>query len=158
MVRKVYQSIHYQVLDTYIEVNGKRMLIKFRGGSLKPRINGKFITTNPDIITVMDEDAERPGASFRCILSQNLPDSHNETEKVQESAFKVMPEPNIEEPEVEKSKKSNGLRKVYEVKTIKDAREYLVGNVEGFTNSKLPNAIAIKNAAAKNNIVFPNLP
>lgn len=150
MLRKTYQSIHYQILDTYIVVNGVKKPVLFRGGSLKPRINGKYTTTDPDEIAVLDADAKRPGAEYRCIQSVGIADQ--ERSESQEPSFKVSPEP------VDGTVITEGLASVEEVKTVKDAREYLLSHVVGMTVSKLPNTNAIKNAAAKNNILFPNLP
>ena len=150
MTRKVYQLNHFQLLDTYILVNGKKKLILFRGGSLKPKINGKFATTDPAEIAVMDEGAKRPGAAYRCILSDTVPD--DKPKKVPEQ--KVDKEPAL----VETTMASAGMKVVPEINSVKDARNYLVENVKGYTISKLPNMTAVKNAAAKNNILFPNLP
>ena len=159
-IRKTYQSFHYTELDTYIMVGGHKKLIQFRDGSLKPRINGRYTTSNPQEIEALDKDAQRPGASFRCVHTEGAPDKvtkpKSETPEKQEV-------PDTRAPEEFKDQDENpagsvGYKTVPEIKTVQDARKYLADNVEGLTLSKLPNATAVKNAAAKNNIVFPNLP
>ncbi len=170
--RKTYQSIHFIELDTYIMVGGHKKLIQFRGGSLKPRINGRYTTDDPKEIEVLDKDAKRPGISFKLIHSEEIPDKVTEEPTVAPMVKKAPAEPikkqtlPEEAKEVEEFKDqeeaspatSVGYKTVPEITTVQDARKYLADNVEGLTLSKLPNATAVKNAAAKNNIVFPNLP
>ena len=163
--RKTYQSIHYIELDTYIMVGGHRKLIQFRGGSLKPRINGRYTTSDPAEVEVLDKDAKRPGASFKCVYSEEIPErTFNIKEVTAEASNEVKSEATQPEPEEFKdqsediSAQSMGVKSVPEINTVQEARKYLAANVEGLTLSKLPNATAVKSAAAKNNIVFPNLP
>ena len=145
-MKRIYQSKHYQELDTYVNVNGTKRLIQFRGGSLKPKVNGKFTTTDSALIAVMDKDATRPGASYKVIFKEN------------DTAPVPSPEPEPapkKDPEPEKDAKSITAE---DVKTFHQARKFLIENIEGLTNGMLPNMIAIKETAAKHNITFPNLP
>lgn len=164
-IRKTYQSIHFIELDTYIMVSGHKKLIQFRGGSLKPRINGRYSTSDPAEIEVLDKDAKRPGASFKCVYQEETPDKviTKPQDQSEEILVKDKPAEKKQEPEEFKdqdddvSAASIGIKTVPEIASVQDARKYLVANVEGLTLSKLPNITAVKNAAAKNNIVFPNL-
>jgi hypothetical protein len=156
MTRKTYQSIHYIELDTYIMVGGHRKLIQFRGGSLKPRINGRYTTSDPAEVEVLDKDAKRPGASFKCVYSEEIPER---TFNIEVKSEATQPEPEeFKDQSEDISAQSMGVKSVPEINTVQEARKYLAANVEGLTLSKLPNATAVKSAAAKNNIVFPNLP
>ena len=162
--RKTYQSIHFIELDTYIMVNGHKKLIQFRGGSLKPRINGRYSTSDPAEIEVLDKDVKRAGASFKCVYQEEIPDKViTKPEQTGEASIKDKPVEKKQEPEEFKDQDDNvlpesiGVKTVPDITAVQDARKYLVANVEGLTLSKLPNITAVKNAAAKNNIVFPNL-
>ncbi|HBE43700.1 MAG TPA: hypothetical protein DDW27_21400 [Bacteroidales bacterium] len=157
-IRKTYQSIHYIELDTYIMVDGHKKLIQFRGGSLKPRINGKYTTNDPKEIEVLDKDVQRPGASFKCIHSEGTPDKVAKPKPEMTEVSKTEGPDEFKDQDEDKQVGSVGYKTIPEVKTVQDARKYLAANVEGLTLSKLPNATAVKNAAAKNNILFPNLP
>jgi hypothetical protein len=157
-IRKIYQSIHYIELDTYIMVDGHKKLIQFRGGSLKPRINGKYTTNDPKEIEVLDKDVQRPGTSFKCIHSEGTPDKVAKTKPGTPEVSKTEAPDELTDQDEDTQVGSVGYKTIPEVKTVQDARKYLAANVEGLTLSKLPNATAVKNAAAKNNIVFPNLP
>ena len=174
-IRKTYQSIHFIELDNYIMVSGIRKKIEFRGGSLKPRINGRYTTDDPKEIEVLDKDAQRPEASFKCIYSEGTPDQVTvKKEQPSKPSVTAKTEPVASEQDTPKGDTNDsgefkdqgedvqagsvGYKTVPEINTVQDARKYLADNVEGLTLSKLPNATAVKNAAAKNNIVFPNLP
>ena len=171
-IRKIYQSIHFIELDTYIMVGGHKKLVQFRGGSLKPRINGRYTTNDPKEIEVLDKDAQRPGASYKCIHTEGTPDIVTlKKEQPVKAKAEDNPAPATTDAAEAGAKDSEefkdqgedlagsvGYKTVPEINTVQDARKYLADNVEGLTLSKLPNATAVKNAAAKNNIVFPNLP
>lgn len=173
-IRKTYQSIHFIELDTYIMMGGHKKLVQFRGGSLKPRINGRYSTDDPKEIEVLDKDAQRSGASFKCIHSEGTPDQVTvKKEQPSKPSVTAKTEPVASEQDTPKGDTNDsgefkdqgeepagsvGYKTVPEINTVQDARKYLADNVEGLTLSKLPNATAVKNAAAKNNIVFPNLP
>lgn len=157
-MKRIYQSKHYQELDTYVSVNGTKRLVQFRGGSLKPKVNGKFSTTDPALIAAMDKDAARPGASYKVILKEDDPAPAPVKE---DPAPPAPPAPEPEDPETPPKDTTDENPKTLsaeDVKTFHQARKFLTENIEGLTNGMLPNMIAIKEMAAKHNIVFPNLP
>jgi hypothetical protein len=141
--RKTYQLIHYQSLDTYVSVNGKKVLIQFRGGSLKPKINGKFTSTDPDVIAAMDKGMLAPGAAYRCI------DTFTDDKPV--SA------PKNEEPQSTSEEGPEGFQKVEGITTIQMARDYLLKNIDGLVAAKLPNGNAIREQARIHKIEFTDL-
>lgn len=147
MTRKVYQSIHYQTLDTYAMVNGAETLIQFRGGTLQPQINGKYSTSNPSVIAAMDAGLVE-GAAYKCISVETTPD---EPELTSKPGFKA------DALNVKDSQDENGFTEVPGITTIQAAKEYLVANVEGLTLSRLPNGNTIKSVAAANRIKFTDL-
>lgn len=166
-VTKTYQSIHFIELDTYIMVGGNKKLIQFRGGSLKPRIMGRYTTKDPDEIVALDRATRRPGASFKCIATEGAPDVV-ESPRPGPKPPAPPPGPTKEQSELQGeapdqderedlTEATEGLKLIPEVTTVKAAREYLANNIEGLTLSRLPNLAAVKNAAEKNNIAFPNL-
>lgn len=54
--RYVYQSLKYAILSSYVKVNGVIENIVFSGGQLSPsRVNGKFITMDPDMQKALDK-------------------------------------------------------------------------------------------------------
>lgn len=152
--RKVYRSLVYKDLDTYIVVNGQKVRIEFRGGSLQPPINGIFVATNPDVIKAMDHDSGL-GRSFTCIVSEGEPDPEPEDEDSDEDEPKVVPD--------KKPAKKAQVHEIPEMKevpgitTIQDAREYLLKEIEGLKPQNIPNPKSVENLAAKNGIVFPDL-
>lgn len=157
--RKVYRSLVYKDLDTYIVVNGNKVRIEFRGGSLQPPINGIFVATDPDVIRAIDKDSGL-GRSFICISSEGEPDpepkdedfdeDEPEEEPVKKPAKKTTPKPPVLETPPE-------AKLVEGVTTIQDAREYLLKNIEGLKPQNIPNPKSVENLAAKNGIVFPDL-
>ena len=139
---KIYQSIDYQVLDTYVMAGGSRRLIEFRGGSLQPRINGKFSTSDPEIIAALDADIARGGASFKCIHSEDLPDGAKAKGKKESEENDFVPE---------------DFNHVTGITTGQAARDFLLENVPGLSNTKLPNIATIKEVAKANKIFFVDL-
>jgi len=155
---KIYQSIRFHTLDTYVMVDGKQHLIEFRGGTLKPDIKGKFTTNDPKLIKALDNDSGN-GNSFKCIgvigKKDPKPDNFksNPPEGTDEPAQSGEEHPDTPDTKVDqKAIIADGIS------TVQGARDYLVSNVDGLTASKLPNKAAILNAAKANNIVFPHLP
>lgn len=158
-IRKTYQAIRYQFLDINVMVGGKRTLIQFRGGTLRPKINGKYSTNDPAVIEALDK---RAGKSFRCIRTEGSPDvKKDEVKSKAPSATKAQEGNKESEVTVDPSDQTEtgkSLKEVIEVTTMQEAREFLVSSVEGMSPGKLPNNQAIKNAAVKNGFSFPNLP
>lgn len=143
-MRKVYQSVHFLQLETSTVVDGKRVAIKFSGESLQPRIHGKFDTSDPKLIAAMDADIKRAGskAAYKCVLSEG----DAKTKDFENDDLVNDPPASNED-----------FTKAEEVKTLQEAKEYLVKNVEGMTASRIPNKQAVLNAAKENKIEFPNL-
>lgn len=147
-LRKVYQSIHYKDLDTYIVVNGVKTLIQFRGGSLKPDIKGTYNTSDPAVIKAMDSDSGL-NRTFRCIHSEEIPDG--QTEDTPELATENTL--NAEAPVVDDAT----ITKVPDITTVQAAKAYLAEHYK-VPISKMPNASAVKQYAAANKIAFVDLP
>lgn len=137
-LRKVYRSLVYKDLDTYVMVDGIKTLVQFRGGSLQPRINGIFVSDDADIIAAMDKDRGN-GTSFTCISVTGEPAKKAEPVK-------------FAEPEEE-----NEVTQITGVTTLQEVREFLLKNVEGLTPAKMPNIKSVMNLAAKNGYEFPDL-
>lgn len=136
MVRKVYQSLYYQLFNTYVMVDGVKVSVNFTGGSLVPKINGTFVTTDEKI----QEAIEKSGGF-------NKDYKLTSTETIVE-----------EEPEEEKEQIPDDYNKVSGIKTAQKARDFLLEQkIEGLTASQLPNIAAIKEVAAANKIVFLDL-
>lgn len=142
--RKVYRSLVYKDLDTYIMVDGVKTLVQFRGGSLQPPINGIFVTQDPAVIKAMDKDRGL-GTSFVCIASDGEPDPEDEDEKpkIRKEAPKVFDAPQ--------------MKNVPGIFTLQDVREYLLKEIEGLKPAQMPNAKSVENLAAKHGFVFPDL-
>ncbi len=143
-MRKIYQSNHFLQLETYEDVGGEKVLVKFSGGTLQPRVPGKYETSDPKLIKAMDETIERGGASYRCIYSEGARKTSSQKEEKDPEPPKGSDEP----PEV---------TKVEEVKTLQEAKNYLLEKVPGLSASKIPNSAAVLNAAKEHYIEFPNL-
>ena len=153
MQRKTYQSIHYKDLDTYVSVNGVKTLIIFRGGTLKPKVNGKVSTDDPALIKAMDNDPGN-GTSFRCISIEGEAEPSVRENPVIPSKAKEKKQ----EPEDDTQDRNPEITKVEGISTVQAARDYLLNNVPELTASKIPNGAAVKNVAAANNILFVDLP
>ena len=148
--RKTYRSIVYKDLDTYVLVNGNKILISFRGGSLQPPINGIFTTADPDLIAAMDKDRGN-GVSFRCVISEGEPDEQKQTGKQKaQKAEDKQPEKTEDAPK--------DLKEVPGIATLQDARNYLLAlKIEGVTPSKVNTTAQVKKCAALNGINFTDL-
>lgn len=150
-LRKTYRSLVYKDLDTYVMVNGQKVLIQFRGGSLQPAINGIFATSDPDLIRALDKDRGN-GTSFKCIHvdGKEEPEPRKpETQKTKEPENKG---------DDEDQDKDSELKEVPGISTLQDARNYLLANVEGLKPSQVNNTGQVRACAAKNGITFPDLP
>jgi len=143
MPRKVYQLKHFLQLETSTVVDGKKVAIKFSGESLFPRVPGRFEATDPKLIAAMDADMKRAGSNcaYKCISAEG-DDKEKDLYDDQEEGL-------TDEP--------SEFTKAEDVKTLQEAKEYLVKNVEGMTASRIPNKQAVLNAAKENKIEFPNL-
>jgi len=130
MITKTYQALHYQSYEMYVMFQGKRTLISFRGGSLRPPINGKFQTTDPVLQDILAKDSSN-GISFKEI-----------------SSFDDEAEPVIEKSDI---KKAEGIN------TVQGARDYLLAKIDGLTQGSLPNKTAVMAIAEKYKIAFPDL-
>jgi hypothetical protein len=152
-MRKIYRSIVYKDLSTYVMVNGQKTLVQFKGGSLQPPVNGTYVTDDPDMIRALDKDNGN-GKTFRCIHSEGEPlpeEKPQVTVKVEAATMKVKPEAI---PTIEKEAKE---KEVPGIKTLQQAKEYLLKNIEGLSPSQMPNAASVKNQAAKHGIKFIDL-
>jgi len=130
MITKTYQALNYQTYDMYVDLKGKRVLASFRGGSLKPPVNGTFQTSDPDLQAALEKDTSN-GISFKEV-----------------SAF------DDEEPIIETDVEETV---VPEITTVQAARDYLVSHIDGLTAASLPNKTAVLAIAEKNKFVFPDL-
>jgi len=146
--RKIYQSLHYKDLDTYVVVNGQKVLIQFRGGSLQPKVNGKFTTTDQDLVKAMDSDSGL-NTSFKCIYSEKIAE--------EKPRYTAEDEATLDAPEEKPEETKNEFTKVPGIKTIQAARTYIVENF-GIPASKMLNGVAVKEYAAEKKIVFVDLP
>lgn len=142
--QKTYQSTNAVQLDTYVLVKGKKVLIEFRGGTLDPRWNGTYQTTDPEVIKQLDADIARVGAdkaSFKCI--------HEET---------LLNDEPVETGEPVTTKE------IPDVKTVTAAKEWLLDASEagiikrGITSSVIKNRTDVLRIAAENGVTFIDLP
>lgn len=141
--RKVYRSLVYKDLDTYIVIDGVKTLIQFRGGSLQPPINGIYVTQDPKVIKAMDSDRGN-GTSFICIASEG---EEGPEEDVKAEVKKEKPQV-FDQPQ---------MKQVPGIFTIQDVKEYLLKNIDGLKPVQMPNAKSVENMAAKHGLVFPDL-
>jgi len=168
--RKTYQSKHFQLLDTYVKVKGEKLQILFRGGSLKPKVNGKYTTEDQDIIAVLDADLSKPGCAYTCIQSEKLPEPAGKTGAPAKPAPEPEPEPEPQddEPKEESGQEEpvqedpevnvpEGFTAVPGITTVQEAREYLLDNYPDIQGNKIPNGQAVKAAAANKQIFFTDL-
>lgn len=135
MIQKTYQALRYQTYDMYVELNGKRVLVPFRGGTLRPDIKGTYSTTDPEMQAVLAKDTSN-GLTFKEIASFD-----------DESG-----------PEDEKEASTDGVTEVTGITTFQGAKDYILANIEGMTPGKVPNKTAVRAIAAEYKIVFPDLP
>lgn len=157
--RKVYQAVSYQYLDTYVMVNGQKVLVQFRGGTLSPRMNGKFSTEDPDVIAALDADLNRLGsnASFKCIHSEEIPDA----EGVKKADAPKAEEPKKEAPDGDgKPPASDPIpaTEVPSITTVQAAKEYLLQQFpDELKVSHLQNKEAVLKVAAEKLLKFTDL-
>jgi hypothetical protein len=140
-IQKTYQATQAIQLDTYVSVNGQRVLIEFRGGTMDPRINGKYQTANPDIIKALDEDIVRvgPSCTFKCIHEEVL----IEDEPIKEALD---------------NKEIPGIKTVTAAKTwLIEASEQGIIN-KGITAGQIKNRTDVLKIAAENKVTFTELP
>jgi hypothetical protein len=154
-IRKTYQSIHFITHDTYVDANGKKVQVLFRGGSLKPRINGKYSTSDPAIIAALDRGLNAKGATYRLISSED--DGIEEPVQEVKAEVKAPKAPPADPPAAPPADVPEGFIEVKDIATVQKARDYLVANFEGITAAKLPNGPAIKKFALENKIAFTDL-
>lgn len=160
MQRKVYQATNYQYLDTYVEVKGQKTLIQFRGGTLQPRLNGKFATDDPDVIAALDADINRLGAkaSFKCIHSEEIPGPKEENAPVKSTAPQSAAP--LGEPVKDAPAGDNAapIAEIPGITTVQDAKEYLLDKfADSVKISHLPNKDAVQKVAAEKRIKFVDL-
>lgn len=145
-MKKTYISLSSRHLELYIMVNGKKRLVRFTGGSINPPMNGTYSTDDSETIKALDKDSAY-GKLFTCqyVIEQAS------DEKPQNEA------PEKEETENSTSEKPEKIKEIPGIKTLQEARDYLLKNIEGLTPSKIPNATAVKNLALKYGLKFPEL-
>lgn len=145
IVRKTYQATQAMQLDTYCLVDGQKVAIEFRGGTIQPRINGKYITTDPKVIAQMDADIQRVGAnvaSYKCIHEEVIDEGWEEPQTGNPSNLLAVPN----------------------IQTVTAAREWLINASEtgvikkGITPSMIKNRQDVLKFATDNNVNFLDLP
>lgn len=159
--RKVYQAVNYQYLDTYVMVRGQKTLIQFRGGTLSPKMNGKYSTDDPDVIAALDEDIKRSGsrASFSCIHTEGSPDS----EEVKKADAPKAEEPKKEAPEGDGNPPDDDPElpvyvEVPGITTVQAAKEYLLDRFKDEVKiSHLANKEAVIKVATQKYVKFIDL-
>lgn len=156
--RKVYQAVDYQYLDTYVMVNGQKTLIQFRGGTLSPKMNGKYSTDDPAVIAALDGDIKRSGsrASFTCIHTEELPDADGAKKP------KVVPIPDSGAPAGDGNPPDGDhklpVTEIPGIETVQAAKEYLLDKFKDEVKiSHLTNKEAVIKVAAQKNIKFTDL-
>jgi hypothetical protein len=137
MTTKVYQNLICPRFTTFIEIDGKRVDLSFTsGGKEKPkRVNGKFRTSNPQLIKALDESPYY-GKKWVCISTDEI-------------SLEAVRQRQVEE-------KENAVKKIHAPKTAKEMREYLNKNL-GVPWSKLPNKEAAFKVAKDMNLEFVNV-
>ena len=179
-MRKTYQSLKY-VDDSYcIIVNGNKMFVRFNGGSLQPRVNGKFTTTDPDVMIAM-ESCKGFNKEFRLVSADDAPVKTFPAAVVVPPPPPPPPDPDPDpDPEVgnnippsypapedtgsndpgpDYGDGESGDQKIEEVPgitTVQAAKQYLINN-KGVQVSKLPNKAAVLEHAVLNNVKFIDL-
>ena len=144
--RKVYQANAYKDLDIYVMYGGTtKKQILFRGGSLQPRINGKYITSDPKDIEAIEKHSMF-NVWFRCVQVDEIPEDENA----------LLDDVKPQDQNTEADQIPEGFTKVEGIKTLQAAKEYLVKEC-GMDSKKLPNGVAVKNAAKENKVVFVDL-
>jgi len=140
--QKTYQATNYIQLDTYVEVNGARFLVEFRGGSQELNKNGIFSTTDQSVIAAMDADIARVGkdkASFKVIHEEVVLEDEPFTEPMEEKA-------------------------IPDIKTVTAAKAWLVEASEqgiikkGITSGMIKNRTDVLRIAGENKVTFTDLP
>jgi len=140
-VQKTYQSIEFMQFDTAVMVNGQKVLLEFRGGSLDPKRNGTYQTNDPGVIVAMDATIKRAGKAcgFECI--------HEDIAIIDEDDNKV-----------------KNLTEVPGITTVTAARQWLLEAsekkeiAEGITAGMIKNRTDVLRIADENNIKFVDLP
>ena len=156
-VRKIYQSLEFKSLDTYEMVNGVRTLIQFRSGSLATSAKGQFTATSPALIEAMDHSSSN-GITFKEIYTEKFDDAEEEIPaglpKVLTAEEELLA---AEEAAAVAAAADAAITKISEISTVQAARAYLVEKF-AMQISKLPNAVAVRKAAAEHKIEFVDLP
>jgi hypothetical protein len=146
-VQKTYQATSAIQLDTYCLVDGQKVAIEFRGGTITPRRNGIFQTSDPKLIAQLDADIARVGeevASYKCINITTL-------EEGEPGNTGYMPD---DLPE----------KNVPDISTVTAAREWLLSASEsgeirkGITPSMIKNRVDVLRIAGENKVNFTDLP
>jgi len=130
MITKTYQALKFQTYDMYTMVDGRRVLVAFRGGSLRPQINGTFQTSDPKLQEALKKDTSN-GITFREI------GSFDDEATVVEQEFEETTVPGIT--------------------TVQAARDYILSHIEGLSASSMPNKTIVMAVAQQNKYVFPDL-
>lgn len=172
-MRKTYQSLKY-VDDSYcILVNGNKMFVRFNGGSLQPRVNGKFTTTDPDVMAAM-ESCKGFNKEFKLVSAEDttvkpLKAAPKSSSVPPPANAPVPPPPPAPDPDPDSEDTgANGpdygeggsgnveIEEVPSITTVQAAKEYLINKKE-VQVSKLPNKAAVLEHAAMNNVKFVDL-
>lgn len=166
--QNVYRAVEFMTLDTYIKVDGKPVLVEFRGGILKPRSNGIYVTNDPKMIAAMNSDSGL-NKSFVLVSTTQVEDGLPEpqTSKPEATGASTGPDLGITGTEGAATGdigtdgptagSTNEFTSVPEINTVGKAREYLVEHVKDLKVSTLPNKEAVIAVAAENKIIFVDL-
>ena len=169
-VVKVYRLINYISFAFPLKVNGEKRFISFKHGVSNPRLNGKYVSSDPDEQKALEEspafnvqykiEAVRGGeAEATSKTEDNAPEEVLPTEP--ESSEADTPEaevPVAEEPKAEdeaEPEAENTLEVIPadEVAGVQDAKEYLV-NHHDCNIEDLPNKQAVMAKAKELGIRF----
>jgi hypothetical protein len=140
--QKTYQATNCVQLDTYALVDGKAVLIEFRGGSTDLRRNGIYMTSDLKVIAALDADIARVGAdkaSFKVIHEEVLLEDDPITEDLEEKS-------------------------IPDIKTVTAAKQWLLDASEagiitkGITPSMIKNRTEVFKIAGENKVTFTDLP
>ena len=132
MPRKIYECIGGLKLVTTILVEGKETTIRFMGGSISPvERAGTFTTEDPKVIEAL-ESANGFNKNFKLKYSFD-----DEPVKEKSKAGNKSGKDNKQNSELEE----DGIVKVETVKTLQEAKEYLLEKFDELTTEDVKNAV-----------------
>jgi hypothetical protein len=134
--------------------DGSRLktLVQFRGGNLQPPVNGIFSTDNPLMIKALDKDSSY-GRSFTCIRTEGEPEPPKPLPK-EETPLPIAAVRRTVSKKEPKKEPETGPKQVPGIKTLQEARNYLLVNFPELKPSQLNNTVMVKGQATKREIEF----